>query len=105
MEIYGENISLGGNFLGWNFHGRIFQGGIFGVEFIGVEFTGHPHNSHGQMLPDVWNVAEPLEVEYRQPIHQSSDQSNSGRREIVKPPCAEETEGQESRSRWDHQSS
>ena len=39
-------------------------------------------------------MAEPLEVEYRRPIHQSSDQSNSGRREIVKPPCAEETEGQ-----------
>ena len=45
------------------------------------------------MLPDVWNVAEPLEVEYRQAIHQSSDQSNSGRKEIVKPPCVEETEG------------
>ena len=43
------------------------------------------------MLPDVWNVAEPLEVEYRWPIHQSSDQSNSGRKEIVKPPCVEET--------------
>ena len=53
------------------------------------------------MLPDVWNVAEPLEVEYRWPIHQNSDQSNSGRKEIVKPPCAEETEGQESRSRRD----
>ena len=49
------------------------------------------------MLPDVWNVAEPLEVEYRRPIHQNSDQSNSGRKEIVKPPCAEETEGQELR--------
>ena len=46
------------------------------------------------MLPDVWNVAKPLEVEYRWPIHQNSDQSNSGRKEIVKPPCAEETEGQ-----------
>ena len=33
--------------------------------------------------------------EYRQPIHQSSDQSNSGRKEKVKPPCGEETEGQE----------
>ena len=52
-----------------------------------------------------WNVAEPLEVEYRWPIHQNSDQSNSSRKEIVKPPCAEETEGQESRSRRDHQSS
>ena len=57
------------------------------------------------MLPDMWNVAEPLEVEYRQPIHQNSDQSNIGRKEIVKPPCVEETEGQESRSRRDHQSS
>ena len=54
------------------------------------------------MLPNVWNVAEPLEVEYRRPIHQSSNQSNSGRREIVKPPCGEETEGQESRSRRDY---
>ena len=45
------------------------------------------------MLPDVWNVAEPLEVEYRQPIHQSSDQSNSGRKEKVKPPCGEEDRG------------
>ena len=34
------------------------------------------------MLPALWNVAEPLEVEYRRPIHQSSDQSNSGRKEI-----------------------
>ena len=42
------------------------------------------------MLPAVWNVAEPLEVEYRWPIHQSSDQSNSGRKEIEKPPCGEE---------------
>ena len=57
------------------------------------------------MLPDVWNVAEPLEVEYRRPIHQSSDQSNSDKREIVKPLCAEEIEGQKSRSRRDHQSS
>ena len=39
-----------------------------------------PHNSCGQMLPDVWNVDEPLEVEYRRPIHQNSDQSNSGRK-------------------------
>ena len=54
------------------------------------------------MLPDVWNVAEPLEVEYRQPIHQSSDQSNSGRKEIVKPHCGEETEGQELRLKKDH---
>ena len=45
------------------------------------------------MLPDVWNVVEPLEVEYRPPIHQSSDQSNSGRKEKVKPPCGEETRG------------
>ena len=56
------------------------------------------------MMPAVWNVAEPLEVEYRQPIHQSSDQSNSGRKEIEKPPCVKETEGQESRSRKGRQS-
>ena len=54
------------------------------------------------MLPDVWNVAEPLEVEFRRPIHQSNDQSNSGRKEKVKPPCAEETEGQELRLSKDH---
>ena len=42
------------------------------------------------MLPDVWNVAKPLEVEYRRSIHQSSDQSNSGRKEKVKPPCGKE---------------
>ena len=35
-------------------------------------------------MPAVWNVAEPLEVEYRQLIHQSSDQSNSGKKEIIK---------------------
>ena len=34
------------------------------------------------MLLAVWNVAEPLEVEYRRPVHQSSDQSNSGRKDI-----------------------
>ena len=56
-------------------------------------------------MPDVWDVAEPLEVEYRRPMHQSSDQSNKGRKEIEKPPCVKETEGQESRSRRDHQSS
>ena len=49
----------------------------------------------GQILPDVWNVAEPLEVEYRQTIHPSSDQSNNGRKEKV-------TEGQELRLRKDH---
>ena len=32
-------------------------------------------------MPAVWKVAEPLEVEYRQPIHQSSDQKNSGRKD------------------------
>ena len=56
------------------------------------------------MMPDLWNVAEPLELEYRQPIHYSSDQSNSGRKETEKPPCGEETEGQESRSRKGRQS-
>ena len=53
----------------------------------------------------MWNVAKPLKVEYRLPIHQSGDQSNSGRKEIEKPPCGKETEDQESRSRRDHQSS
>ena len=53
-------------------------------------------------MPDVWNVAESLEVEYRQPIRQSSDQSNSGRKEIEKQPCGKEIEGRESRSRRDH---
>ena len=57
------------------------------------------------MMPAVWNVAEPLEVEYRLPVLQSSDQSNSGRKEIEKSPCGEETEGQELRSRRDHKSS
>ena len=58
------------------------------------------------MMPAMWNVAESLEVEYRKPIHQSSDQSNSGKKkEIKKQPCGEETEGQESTSRRDHQSS
>ena len=45
------------------------------------------------------------DIGYRWPIHQSSDQSNSGRKEIEKPPCGKETEGQELRSRRDHQSS
>ena len=45
------------------------------------------------MMPVMWNVTEPLEVEYRRPIHQSSDQNNSGRKEIEKPPCDEETRG------------
>ena len=53
----------------------------------------------GNSLPVMWNVAEPLEVEDRRPIHQSSDQSNSGRKEIEKLPCGEAKEGQESRSR------
>ena len=56
------------------------------------------------MMPAVWNVAEPLEVEYKKPILESSGQSNSGRKEIEKPPCGKETEGQESKSRRDHQS-
>ena len=57
------------------------------------------------MMPAVSNVTEPLEVEHRRQIHQSSDQNNSGRKEIEKTPCGEETEGQESSSRRDHQSS
>ena len=55
------------------------------------------------MIPAMWDVADSLDLEYRQPVHQSSDQSNSGRKEIEKPPCCEETEGQELRSRRDHQ--
>ena len=38
------------------------------------------------MMPAVWDMAEPLEVEYWQPILQSSDQSNGSRKEIEKPP-------------------
>ena len=45
-------------------------------------------------MPAVWNVVEPLEVEYRQPILQSNDQSNSSRKETEKPPYGEETESQ-----------
>ena len=56
---------------------------------------GEFHNSCGQMMSIVWNVAEPLEVEYRRPLLQSSDQSNSVRKEIKNPPCGKETEGQD----------
>ena len=56
------------------------------------------------MMPAVWNVAEPLKVEYRRPILQSSDQFNSSGKEIDKPPYSEETEGQALRLRRDHQS-
>ena len=38
-------------------------------------------------MPDVWNMAKPLEVEQRQQIHQRSDQSNSSRKEIEEQPC------------------
>ena len=41
-------------------------------------------------------------MEYRQPVHQSNDQSNSSRKEMEKQPCGEEIEGQELRSRRDH---
>ena len=51
-----------------------------------------PHNNCGQMMPAVRNMDEPSEVEYRQPIHQSSDQSNSGRKEIEKQHCRKEIE-------------
>ena len=57
------------------------------------------------MMHDVWNLAKPLEVEYRQPVCQSIDQSNSDRKEIEKQLRDEEIEVQESRSRRDHQSS
>ena len=43
-------------------------------------------------MPAEWNVAEPMEMEYRQPIHQSSNQSNSGRKEIEKSPYGDEIE-------------
>ena len=56
-----------------------------------------PHNSCGQIMPAVWNVAKQLEVEYRQPIRRSSDQSNSGRKKIEKLPCGKEVEGRGSR--------
>ena len=82
---------------------RVPKAGSRGEETITEPINSH--NSCGQMLPAVWNTAEPLEVECRQPIHQSSDQSNSSRKEIEKPPCGKETEGQELRSRRDHQSS
>ena len=62
-------------------------------------------------MPDVWNVAGLLGVEYRQPIHQSSDQSNSDlynnnnkKKGTQKQPCSEE-KGQEQKSRPDYQSS
>ena len=51
---------------------------------------------------DMWNVAEPLEVEYSKLIQQSSDQSNSNRK--GKQPCGEEIVGQDYKSRRDHQS-
>ena len=66
---------------------------------------GKLYNSCWQMMPAVWNLAEPLEVEYRRPVHQSNDLSNSCRKEMEKPPSSEEAEGQESRSRKNHQSS
>ena len=46
-------------------------------------------------MTGVWNVAEPLEVEHSQPIHQSSDQSNSKRNGKEKQPYSEEIAGQE----------
>ena len=46
------------------------------------------------MMPDMWNIAEPLGVECRQSICQSSDQSNSSKKEIEKQPYGEEIEGQ-----------
>ena len=67
---------------------RVPKAGSRGEEIITEPINsriGVPHNSCGQMLPDVWKVAEPLEVEYRRSIHQSSYQSNSGRKEIEKP--------------------
>ena len=61
------------------------------------------HSSCRQIMPAMCTVAELLELEYRQAVHQSSDQSNSSRKEIEKQPCAEEIEGQESKSRRDLQ--
>ena len=51
------------------------------------------------MMSDVWNMDEPLEVGYRQPVCQSSDQSNNGKKEIEKQSCGKEMKGQELRSR------
>ena len=44
-------------------------------------------------------------MEYRQPIRQSSDQINSEIKEKQKQSCGKEIEGQEQKSRRDHQSS
>ena len=57
------------------------------------------------MMSDMWNVVETLEVEYGKPVRQSSDQSNSGIKEMEKQPCSKEVEDRESRSRRDYQSS
>ena len=42
------------------------------------------------MMPDEWNVTESLETEYRQLVHQSSDQSNSSWKEKEKQPWEKE---------------
>ena len=56
------------------------------------------------MMSAVWNAAEPLEVNTGSQFIRAVTKSNSGRKEIEKPPCGEETEGQESRSRRGRQS-
>ena len=54
------------------------------------------------MLPDMWSVAKPLKVEYRQAVLQSSFITVLYRKMIEKQPCDEKIEGQESRSRRYH---
>ena len=46
------------------------------------------------MVLDMWNVAEPLEVGYRQPVHQSNDQNNNDKKGKDKQPFTSEIEGQ-----------
>ena len=42
------------------------------------------------MMPDVWNMTEPLTAENRQSNHQRSDQSNNNRKRKDKQPCSGE---------------
>ena len=55
------------------------------------------------MMPDMWNIAEPLEVEYRHPIRHSSDQVIAVEKEIETQSCGKELEGRKSRSRITNQ--
>ena len=62
------------------------------------------HTQCGQMMPDLWNVTKPLEVQFRQLVHQSNNKSN-GDRKGKRSNCFEEIGGQEHKSRRDQQSS